>query len=110
MVGAEAGRRDVLPRDRWRGEQAGMGQGGRRDGGRADEGAPCVRAWARGLVRGWCGEAGTRGGLVAAASAVSWQRRRLARAQAPRLGWGDGKEACVFSLQRGRAHVHMRGC
>jgi hypothetical protein len=47
MVGAEAGRRDVLPRDGQRGGQAGMGQGGRRDGGRADEGAQCVRAWAR---------------------------------------------------------------
>jgi hypothetical protein len=47
MAGAEAGRRNVLPRDRRRGGQAGMGQGGRRDGGRADEGAPCVRAWAR---------------------------------------------------------------
>jgi hypothetical protein len=71
-VGAEAGRRDVLPRDRRRGVhlQTGMGQGGRRDGGRADEEAPSVRAWARGLVRGWCGEAGTRGGLVAAASPV----------------------------------------
>jgi hypothetical protein len=41
-VGTEAGRRDVLPRDRRRGGKAGMGQHGRRDGGRADEGAPYV--------------------------------------------------------------------
>jgi fermentation-respiration switch protein FrsA (DUF1100 family) len=47
MVVAEAGRRDVLLRDRRRGGLAGMGQDGRRDGGRADEGAPCVLAWAR---------------------------------------------------------------
>jgi hypothetical protein len=46
MVGAEAGRRDVLPRDLRRGGQAGTGQGDRRDGGRADEGATCERAWA----------------------------------------------------------------
>jgi hypothetical protein len=39
LVGAEAERRDVLPRDRRRGGQAGMGQVGRRDGRRADEGA-----------------------------------------------------------------------
>jgi hypothetical protein len=100
IAGAEAGRRDVLPRDRRRGGQAGMGQGGRRDGGRADEEAPSVRAWARGLVRGWCGEAGTRGGLVAAASAVSGRG----------AGWrgppkrGGGK----LCSRRGRACVHMR--
>jgi hypothetical protein len=40
MVGAEAGRRDVLPRDRRRGGQAGMEQLGWRDGRRAEEGAP----------------------------------------------------------------------
>jgi hypothetical protein len=44
IAGAEAGRRDVLPRDRGRDGLASMGQRGRRDGGRADEGAPCVRA------------------------------------------------------------------
>jgi hypothetical protein len=47
MVGGEAGRRNVLPRDRRRDGLAGMGQRGRRDGGRADEGAPCVRASGR---------------------------------------------------------------
>jgi hypothetical protein len=48
MVWAEAGSRDVLPRDRQRGGQAGIGQHGRRDGARAgaDEGAPSGRAWA----------------------------------------------------------------
>jgi hypothetical protein len=52
MVGDEAGRPDVLPRDRRRGGQAGMGQVGRRDGRRADEGAPCVGPCALGPVRG----------------------------------------------------------
>jgi hypothetical protein len=45
--GGQAGRRDVLPRDRRRGRLAGMGQDG------------------------MLGEAGTRGGLVAAASPES---------------------------------------
>jgi hypothetical protein len=47
MAGAEAVRRDVLSRDQRRDGLAGMGQRGRRDGGRADEGAPCVRACGR---------------------------------------------------------------
>jgi hypothetical protein len=51
MVGAEAGRRDVLSRDRRRGGQAGMGQGGSRDGGRADEGAGSVRVCLRACSR-----------------------------------------------------------
>jgi hypothetical protein len=52
----------------WRawGRVAGETAGGRMRGLRA-----CVRACVHGLVRGWCGEAGTRGGLVAAALPVS---------------------------------------
>jgi hypothetical protein len=60
MVGAAAGRRDVLPKDRQRGGQAGMGQGGRRDGGRADEGGPAV-----GGRVDWCGDGVGRRGRVA---------------------------------------------
>jgi hypothetical protein len=109
MVRAEAGRRDMLPRDRRRDGQAGMGQGGKRDGRRADAGVPCLRAFVGALIGAgmvWGGGDAWRTGGRHFAGVL--QRRRLARAQAPRLGGvgrggerpacfvcGGGQHACI---------------